>query len=58
MSIVIVPNIVREAIDAKIDKQLLLQPSLKKHRKEIFQELLEYFDEHGEIPDFTLREVE
>lgn len=55
MPIVIVPTELSEAIHAKIDEQLLHCPEAKPHREEIYHRLLRYFDEHGEVPAFTLQ---
>lgn len=54
MSIVIVPDSLSEAIYKKIDEQLEKVPEARSIRKEIFQNLLNYYNEHGVIPDFTL----
>jgi hypothetical protein len=54
----IVPNFVSEAINAKLDKALKDCPEAEKKRSSLFSQLLSYFDEHGELPDFTLTKKE
>jgi hypothetical protein len=52
--IIIVPNVLRDAINKKLDEVLSEFPEAEKDRELFYHKLLEYFDEHGEIPDFTL----
>lgn len=52
--IVIVPDWLREAIYAKIDKALIECPDAAVDRELFYQQLLAHFNEHGEIPDFNL----
>ena len=52
--LVIVPNFLRDAINAKLDEVFKTCPEAEKERESLYQRLLEYFDEHGVIPDFTL----
>lgn len=54
MAIVIVPNDLRDALYAKIDEQLVDHPGLIEQRESIYKDLLNYYDEHGVVPDFTL----
>jgi len=56
MALCIVPNDLRDAIYKKIDEQLVDRPALVEHRESIYLDLLNYFDEHGVIPDFSLQE--
>ena len=51
---VIVPNYVSEAIYKKVDVQLEKNPHLKEQRENIYNDILNYFNEHGKIPDFEL----
>ena len=53
--IVIVPNELRDAINAKIDTALKACPEVASRREEIYRDLVGYFNEHGEIPEFTLQ---
>jgi len=52
--IVIVPNSLRDAINAKLDEAFKTCPEAEKERESLYRRLLEHFDEHGVIPDFTL----
>lgn len=53
---VIVPNSLHDSIHAAIDKALDGRPCAADERSDIYQRLLRYFDEHGRLPDFTLKE--
>lgn len=55
MTFVIVPNGLADAIYAKVDAALEKCPQLKAERENIYRDILSYFNEHGEIPDFELR---
>lgn len=54
MRYVIVPDALSEAINAKLDAAIADCPSAAADREHFYNELLVYFDEHGEIPEFTL----
>ncbi len=54
MTLLIVPNHVRDAIEAAIDKELNGRPLEAAEREDIYHDLLRYYDEHGVIPDFSL----
>lgn len=54
--LVIVPNALSDAIYAAIDKALNGRPCVPEERESLYHRLLGYYDEHGVIPDFTLRE--
>ena len=51
---VIVPNILRDKIYEKIDEQLEKVPEAREGREIFYQQLIDYFDEHGIIPDFKI----
>lgn len=56
---VIVPDVLRDAINAKLDAALLEHPDAAVDRDIYYHTLLRYFDEHGEIPEFSLvRKIE
>lgn len=56
MRCVIVPNELRDAIHKKIDEAAVgLPPAFEENREAIYQTVLEYYDEHGVIPDFKLQ---
>jgi len=50
----IVPNYVRDAIYKKIDAALLKWPDAEPDRALFYKQLLQVYDEHGMIPDFTI----
>jgi hypothetical protein len=52
--IVIVPESLRVAIDAKLDAALAECPGAAPDRPVLFEQLLAHFNEHGEVPEFTL----
>lgn len=52
--LVIVPNTLRDAIHRKLDEQIALNPDAEKDREPLYSQLLDYFNEHGVIPDFSL----
>jgi len=54
MRMVIVPNELRDAINAKLDTAIADCPDAAKDRDALFKQLLAYYDEHGEVPDFDL----
>ena len=54
MSIVIVPNTLRDAIYAKLDVEIQKNPDALKDREVLYQKLLEYYNENGIIPEFNL----
>lgn len=54
MRIVVVPNVLARAINAKLDQAFVLCPEAAVDRDALYNELLGYFDEHGVLPDFTL----
>lgn len=54
MSIVIVPNVLRDAINAKLESAFKDVPEAEKDREILYKQLLVYFNEHGEVPDFSL----
>lgn len=54
MSLVIVPNIVADQINEKLFLAYQDCPEAEIDREYHYQLLLEYFDKHGHLPDFTL----
>lgn len=58
MRLVIVHNHLRDAINAKLDAAFAVCPDAAKDRDVLYERLLEYFDEHGVIPDFSLKKQE
>jgi hypothetical protein len=58
MRYVIEMHAVRDAIDRALDAAFLECPDAEKHREVFHAELLRYYDEHGELPDFKLTKKE
>lgn len=58
MRTVIVPNVIRDKINAKLDAAFARVPDAAKDRDELYQTLLSYFDQHGVVPDFELQKRE
>ena len=52
--LVIVPDSLRLAIDAKLDAAIAAVPDAAKDREHLYHELLCYFDDHGVLPEFSL----
>lgn len=53
--IFIVPEVLSEQIYAKIDAQIALHPDSAGDREAHYEWLLDFFNEHGFVPDFTLQ---
>ena len=51
---VVLPNELRDEINALLDEQFLIYPDAEKDREVFFSMLLAFFDEHGYLPDFKL----
>ncbi|HXI85335.1 MAG TPA: hypothetical protein VNL17_14735 [Verrucomicrobiae bacterium] len=54
MKIVIVPNELRDAINAHLDAAIARAPGAEMDREYFYSVLLAFFDENGYLPDFTL----
>ena len=52
---VIVPNDLRDRIYAKLDAEIAKCPEATPDRDVLYCQLLAYFDEHGVIPEFSLK---
>lgn len=55
--IAVIPNTLSHTINAKLDAAIAKVPEAAKSREVLYQQLLEYFDEHGIIPDFELHKL-
>lgn len=51
---IIVPNFIRDSINEKLNIAFKEVPDAAKDRDYFYEELLNYYDEHGIIPDFNL----
>jgi hypothetical protein len=54
MTLVIVPDALREEIYRRIDAKLADWPDAVAERENFYQALLFHFDAHGVIPDFDI----
>ena len=52
--LVIVPNYVADLINKRIDDVIAEVPDAARDRDYFYQVLLDHFDKHGEVPEFTL----
>ena len=52
--ICVVPNQLRESIYRIIDAELVRVPEATPDRELYFEAMLKFYDEHGELPEFTL----
>ena len=57
-AIVIVPNDLAAEIEKRLDAAIAICPDAEKDRAVLRDQLLCYFDEHGSVPDFSLRKVD
>jgi len=57
-AIVIVPDSLREAINAKLDAAIAKCPDAAKDREVLYSHLVGFFDEYGYLPDFELTPAE
>ena len=53
--IAIIPDILRDVINAKLDVAISEVPEAEKDRDVLYNQLLLIFDETGEVPDFKLQ---
>lgn len=52
--LVVVPNELRDAINAELDRVIAAAPAAAADREYFYNELLNYYDQFGVIPDFRL----
>jgi len=57
MPIVIVPDGLYDAIQKKLDAAIAERPDAERDRDHLYHRLLDYYYEHGAIPDFSLVKV-
>ncbi len=55
---VIVPNELADAINAALDAAYAKNPEAAVDREAHFSSLLDYFDEHGKLPEFSFERVQ
>lgn len=58
MTIVIVPEVLRDAINAALDAAFIECPEAELDRENLFMILLDYFYENGRLPEFSIRKRE
>lgn len=58
MATVILPNELTDRIHLQLDKELAGRPISKEEKQSLFNVVLDYFDKHGVIPSFRLKENE
>lgn len=51
----IVPNELHDAINAKLTEAFSDLPDAEQDRNFLYQELLEFFDENGYLPEFSVQ---
>lgn len=51
---VILPNCIAHQIDRALDAEIAKHPAAEPDRELFRQQLINYFDEHGVVPDFSL----
>lgn len=56
MRLVIVPNFIQDTINTKLDEVLAATPDAQRYRDIYYHKLLEFFDDHGYVPDFRIEE--
>lgn len=54
----IIPDHIREAINKALNEQFIVTPDAAQWRNNLYNQVLEYFNEHGSLPDFTLEKTE
>lgn len=50
----IVPNLLSDTINEKLDAAFKKVPEAEKDRDFLYHQLLKYFDEYGVVPEFDL----
>lgn len=55
--LVVIPNDLRDRLNASIDTALAGRPCDEMSREYLYNWLLLYWDEHGTIPEFKLQET-
>lgn len=52
--LVILPNYISAEIDRRLDEEIAKHPNAAPDRELFRQQLINYVDEHGVVPDFSL----
>ena len=51
---ILLPNYVAAEIDARLDAAIAEVPAAEKDREHLRGQLIDFFSEHGVVPDFSL----
>lgn len=51
----VVPNVLGNEIDRRLDAAIAEEPDAEKDREHLRSTLIEYYAQHGVIPDFSVR---
>ena len=54
----IVPDALYDAIHKKLDEEIRKHPDAEKDRDYLYRQCLDYFAEHGSMPNFTLERIQ
>ena len=57
-ALVIVPDTLSNAINAKLDAEIAKWPDAAKDRDALYEQLIWFFSKYGHVPDFTLEPKE
>ena len=49
-----IPNYLQDELNKRLDAEFVKCPEAEKDRGALYAQLIEYVDEHGVIPDFSL----
>jgi hypothetical protein len=53
----VVPDALYNAIHKRLDEEFVKFPDAAADRDALYHELLDYFAEHGALPEFTLEKI-
>ena len=53
--LVVIHDHVREAINARLDAAIAEVPDAAKERERLYQEIINFYSEYGQLPNFTLK---
>jgi hypothetical protein len=55
---IVVPDALYNAIHKRLDEEFQKFPDAEKDRDHLYHQILEFFSEHGFLPEFTLEKVQ
>lgn len=53
----VIPDYICEEIDRKLDEEIKKNPDAEKDRQILREQLIEYVNQHGIIPEFSLQPI-